>query len=171
MIYHFKIIAQEARTFTIELKIDGDCSFYTLHDIIQKRCRFNSHQLASFFIPDQKVHRLVEISLLDFGVNGTPFYSMRRTKISELISPQTDIFHYTFDFFNDRSFNILLIGINMEKNLHEPLIILEEGDVPVQILDEDVEVIESSALQEDEVFQDFGVLEDYTKIFGEMEPI
>lgn len=171
MIYHFKIISQEAKDFTIELKIDGDNSFYALHDLIQKRCGFNSHQLASFFLPDILGKKQAEISLLDFGLNGSPFYSMRRTKISDLVPPHSERLLYTFDFFNDRSFIILLTGINMEKNLHEPLIILEEGDVPVQILDEDVQVLESTALQEDEVFQDFGVLEDYTKIFGEMDPI
>ena len=171
MIYKFKVISQESKKFTIELEIDGNSSFYALHDIIQKRCGFCSHQLASFFLPDVKGIKQIEISMLDSGINGFPYYSMHRTKISELVHPHTLCLLYTFDLFNDRSFIMELTGIYMEKNLHEPLVTLEEGDIPVQILEEDVLIEESTALQEDEVFQDFGVLEDYTEIFGEMDPI
>jgi hypothetical protein len=171
MIYYFKIISRETKNFSIGLVIDGDCSFYTFHDTIQKECRYDSHQMASFFLPDQKGNKQIEISLLDSGFNGFPYFSMHRTKISEMIHSQNVRLLYTFDFINDRSFIIELTGISMEKNLHEPLITLVEGEAPVQILDEEVQEDISTALQEDEVFQDFGVLEDYTEIFGEMEPI
>jgi len=108
--------------------------------------------------------------MLDSGLNGYPNYYMSRTKISELISLKNSHALYTFDLFNDRSFTLELTGIDMEKNLQEPLADLE-GEAPVQILEEDIKVQESTARQEDEVFQDFGVLEDYTEIFGEMDPI
>jgi hypothetical protein len=171
MIYYFKIISQETKKFGIELEIDGESSFYQFHDIIQKGCGFDSHQMASFFLSDIKGYKQIEISMLDSGFNGFPYYSMHRTKISELMKSQNVHLLYTFDFLNDRSLLIELTGISMEKNLHEPLVTLVEGEAPVQVLDEEVQEEVSIALQEDEVFQDFGVLEDYTEIFGEMDPI
>lgn len=171
MIYHFKIISPEAKNFKIELQIDGDNTFYTLHETIQKICSYQSHQLASFFIPNGYGKKAIEISLLDSGINGFPFYSMHRTRILDLVPPDTRFLLYTFDLFNDRSLMLELTGIYMEKNQNEPLATLGDGDAPAQTLEEEVEVGESSAQQEDEVFQDFGVLEDYTEIFGEMDPI
>ncbi|MBN1819294.1 MAG: hypothetical protein JXR31_04250 [Prolixibacteraceae bacterium] len=171
MIYSYKIISPEVNNFQLNLQIDGEATFYSLHETIQKHAGYQSHQLASFFIPNQKGKKSVEISLLDPGINGFPNYAMYRTKLSELIAPDCKQLLYTFDLFNDRSLILELTGIYMEKNLNEPLVTLESGEVPVQILEEDIKVQESIAQQEDEVFQDFGVLEDYTEIFGEMDPI
>jgi len=171
MILHYKIISPEAKNFLLELQIDGDETFYTLHDTIQKSIGYQSHQLASFFIPNNKGKKSIEISLLDSGINGFPNYSMYKTKLSTLITHNCKQLLYTFDLFNDRSLSLELTGIYMEKNLNEPLVALENGDAPVQILEEEVKAQVSAAQQEDEVFQDFGVLEDYTEIFGEMDPI
>ncbi|MCD6353940.1 MAG: hypothetical protein J7L95_00170, partial [Prolixibacteraceae bacterium] len=77
---------------------------------------------------------------------------------------------YTFDFLNDRSFFIELTGIIMEKNLNEPLVILKKGDAPVQVLGEVISNQEEPAVfHEEEVYMDFGELDDYTEIFGEMD--
>lgn len=56
----------------------------------------------------------------------------------------------------------------MEKNLNEPLVTLKQGETPVQVLGEDVTLREQTELQE-EVYMDFGELDDYTEIFGEMD--
>ena len=169
MIYTFKIVSQEAKGFLLELHIDGSETFYTLHDTIQKSIGYQSHQLASFFVRNGK--KTIEVSQLDSGINGLPNFSMYRTRLSELVSSETSQVLYTFDLFNDRSLILELTGIYMEKNLKEPLVTLEAEDAPVQILEEEVKAEETTAQQEDEVFQDFGVLEDYTEIFGEMDPI
>jgi hypothetical protein len=57
----------------------------------------------------------------------------------------------------------------MEKNLSEPLVALKLGENPVQVLGEDVITQEHTDLFEEEVYMDFGELEDYTEIFGEMD--
>lgn len=169
MIYHFKIISQESKNFLLEIKMDGKHSFFDLHKIIQDCSGFQSHQLASFFIADGNWNKKKEISLLDSGVNGFPYYNMHKTRIFELIKPQTKYLLYTFDLFYDRSYYVELTEIFMEKNLNEPVVRLELDDAPVQILEEDVTAEQLTIIQEDELLQDFGVLDDYTEIFGEME--
>ncbi len=94
---------------------------------------------------------------------------MHKTRISDLVTPQTKHLLYTFDLFNDRSYYVELTEISMEKNLKEPVVSLEQGNAPSQVLEEDFEAKELTIVQEDEILHDFGVLEDYTEIFGEME--
>ena len=171
MIYKFKIISQESRNFLLEVGIDSNSTFYELHNFIQDTLGYQTHQLASFFVASQNDKKWKEVSLLDTGseINGFPYYSMFRTKISDLISSKGNCIKYTFDLFNNRSLNFELTEIFMKKNLNEPLVTLAEGDAPVQILEEEFKAEESTVIQEDEILNDFGVLEDYTKIFGEME--
>ena len=170
MIYHFQVSSQESQNFRLEVELDGKHSFFDFHSIIQKSLGFESHQLASFFISDKKWMKLKEISMLDMGINGTPFFIMQKTELAELIKPIDQKLIYTFDFLNDRSFFIELTGIIMERNLNEPLVTLKQGDTPVQVLGEEVIDREPAAvLVEEEVFMDFGELDDYTEIFGEMD--
>jgi hypothetical protein len=169
MIYHFKISSPESQDFRLEVKLDDKSSFFDFHSIIQKSLGFESHQLASFFVSDKKWMKLIEISMLDLGINGAAFYIMQKTKLSDLIKSEEQKLMYTFDFLNDRSFFIELTGIIMGKNLKEPLVTLKQGDTPVQVLGEEVTEQETLQLAEEETFMDFGELEDYTEIFGEMD--
>jgi hypothetical protein len=169
MIYHFQISSQESQNFQLEIKLDEKHSFFDFHSVIQKSLGYESHQLASFFISDKKWMKLKEISMLDFGLNGAAFYIMQKTAIANLIHTIKQKLIYTFDFLNDRSFFIELTGIIMEKSLNEPLVTLKQGDPPVQVLGEEIAEHESAVLVEDEVHMDFGELDDYTEIFGEMD--
>jgi len=79
MIYHFQISSQETLNFQLEVKLDEKHSFFDFHSIIQKSLGYESHQLASFFISDNRWRKLKEISMLDLGVNGVAFYIMQKT--------------------------------------------------------------------------------------------
>ena len=168
MIYHFQISSQESQNFSLEVKLDGKHSFFDFHSIIQKSLGYESHQLASFFISDKKWMKLKEISMLDLGINGAAFYIMQKTNLDELITNLDQKLIYTFDFLNDRSFFIELTGIIMEQNLNEPFVTLKRGETPVQVLGEEIEN-ETMVLVEEEILLDFGELEDYTEIYGEMD--
>ena len=168
MIFKFQIVFQESQNFLLEVALDEKHSFFDFHSIIQKSVGFESHQLASFFVSDKRWRKLVEISMLDLGINGAAFFIMQKTKLSDLLGEEGQKLIYTFDFLNDRSFLIELTGIIMEKNLNEPLVTLKQGETPVQVLGEDVTLREQTELQE-EVYMDFGELDDYTEIFGEMD--
>jgi len=169
MIYTFKIVSQESQNFRLEVALDNKQSFFDFHSIIQKSAGFESHQLASFFVSDKRWKKLVEISMLDLGINGAAYFIMQKTKLSDLLHTAGQQLIYTFDFLNDRSFLIELTGIIMEKNLNEPLVTLKQGEAPVQVLGDEVNPQEQPELQQEEVYMDFGELDDYTEIFGEMD--
>lgn len=57
----------------------------------------------------------------------------------------------------------------MERSLKEPFVTMKQGDAPVQVLVYEPEIQESTKLQEEEVLMDFGILDDYTELYGEME--
>ena len=56
----------------------------------------------------------------------------------------------------------------MERILNEPQVAYQQGKAPKQILTEDVELIEAPEGFLD-VYHDYGDLDDYTEIFGEMD--
>lgn len=171
MIYHFKITSQESKKFHLEVEVDGKNTFFDFHSTIQQSLGFESHQLASFFISDGTWRKHKEISLLDLGLNGGVYLTMQKTKLADLLKPGNQQLIYTFDFFNDRSLYIELTGIIMERNLKEPTVTLKQGDAPVQVFGEEPESPEAANLQEEEVFMDFGVVDDYNELFGEMEDV
>lgn len=57
----------------------------------------------------------------------------------------------------------------MERNLMEPFVTLKLGDAPVQVLGEEILIDEQEDLMQEEVFMDFGELDDYTELYGEMD--
>lgn len=153
----------------METKLDGEHTFFDFHRLIQKSVGYESHQLASFFVSDKSWHKRKEVSMLDLGFNGAAYFIMQKTKLGSLLHSTEQKLLYTFDYFNDRSFLIELTGIIMEKNLNEPLVTLKKGDAPVQVFGEEYLEQEQNILQEEEVYMDFGELDDYTEIFGEMD--
>ena len=171
MIYKFRITSQESKNFHLEVELDGKNTFFDLHTTIQKNLGFESHQLASFFVSDGTWRKYREISLLDLGLNGGVYLTMQKTRILDVLKTDKKQLIYTFDFINDRSLYIELTGIIMEKNLKEPTVTSKQGDAPVQVFGEEPESTEATKLQEEEVFMDFGVVDDYNQLFGEMEDI
>jgi hypothetical protein len=171
MIYHFKITSQDSKNFHMEVELDGKHLFSDFHSVIQKSLGYETYQLASFFISNGSWKKIKEISMLDLGTNNGVYYIMQKTKLADLLKTEGQKLIYTFDFFNDRSLFVELTGIIMEKNLKEPFVTLKQGDAPVQVLGEEPEPKEAIRLQEEEVFMDFGVVEDYDELFGEMEDL
>jgi predicted aspartyl protease len=169
MVYHFRITSPESRNFHLEVEMDGEHNFFDFHNLIQKSIGYESHQLASFFLYDQHGKKSKEISLLDTGFNGGAYLIMQKTNLATELGLNTQSLYYTYDFISDRSLNIELTGIFMERNLKEPTVILKRGDAPVQVYEEDSYVPDSANFHEEEVLMDFGILDDYTELYGEME--
>ncbi|HOS90913.1 MAG TPA: hypothetical protein PLV80_10010 [Prolixibacteraceae bacterium] len=57
----------------------------------------------------------------------------------------------------------------MEKNLREPLVRMNRGKAPVQIMDEELQEEVFDKLNKKKPNADYGILTDYYEIFGEME--
>lgn len=169
MIYHFKITSPESENFHLEMELDARHTFFDLHAYIQNSLGYESFQLASFFIPGKYGQKEKEVSLLGTGSNESIYLVMHKTYLNKVIGLHQPQLIYTFDFINDRSLKIELTGIVMERNLKEPTVTLNGGVAPVQVLEEASLVSESVKNHDDEVFMDFGILNDYTELYGEME--
>lgn len=57
----------------------------------------------------------------------------------------------------------------MERNLKEPVVTYKLANLPVHFFDEDSSVADISVIHEEEVLMDFGILDDYAELYGEME--
>ncbi len=170
MNYHFKMTSIENPVFERQIAIDAQSSFADFHNCIQDTCNYGSDQLASFFVATKQHGRQIEITLLDMGLNGFKPLIMGKTKLKERISDNDQRLLYVFDFFNDRSFYIELTQISMEKNLQEPKVTHKNGNAPVQVLEQDIQNGGKNS-ENNAVIQDYGDLDDYTEIFGEMEDL
>lgn len=169
MVYQLEITSQESDNFLLVVLLDGRHSFFDFHALIQKATGYESYQLASFFLSNDGRCKTKEISLLDQGFQGGVYFIMHKTRLSDFLKSKGQKLIYTFDFLNDRSFFIELTEIDMGKNLKEPLVARNEGNAPLQVLGEKKEVHNPEKLHEEEIFMDFGVLDDYNELFGEME--
>lgn len=171
MVYQFKITSIEKTNFVRIIEIDADASFADLHWLIQECCRYRSDQLASFFIASNKWGKQAEITLLDYGMNVSQSRFMGKTTLGNILYETGQRMLYVFDFFNDRSFYIELTKIYMRKNLQANKVTYKQGDAPVQVLEEELEDQGLEILKKEKVDQDYGDLDDYTEIFGEMEDL
>ena len=168
MIYTFKITSNEKKDFVREIGINADQCFSDLHQLIQETSCFSSDQLASFFLVEEGWKKKIEITLIDMGLYDRSSYVMHKTRLSELLNHESQRLLYVFDFFFDRSYYVELIKISMGKHLKEPVVAYSEGDAPVQILEEDFREQGSRINGKGELHLDYGDLEDYNEIFGEM---
>ena len=171
MVYQFKITSIEKPDFVRVVEMDGQRNFADFHNLIQESCQYSSDQLASFFIAGDKWGKQTEITFLDYGVNWTQTKIMGKTKLCDILCDTEQRLLYIFDFFNDRSFYIELTEIYMEKNLQENKLTFQYGDAPAQILEEELQDQVTSQLDLDNRYHDYGDLDDYTEIFGEMEDL
>ncbi len=170
MIYRFNIKSIEKSNFSFHVSLKGNNTFADFHNCIQNACHFMPDQLASFFVAGENRGKQIEITCLDLGIQNLKQYVMDKTRIKDILHSEEQRLLYVFDFFNDRAFYIELTQISMENNLLEPTITSIEGDAPAQILEEEVQEQGYENLEKEEK-NDYGDLDDYTEIFGEMEDL
>lgn len=171
MIYQFRCSCQEIRPFHTEVAVGAGHTFFDLHLALQKALGFQPQHLASFLIPLSRKRNPIEISELDPGTGNPLFRCMRRTLISDMMTPGRTLIRYMFDLLNDRYLNLELTGTIMEKNLREPVVGLNRGKTPVQVLDDVMtdDPIVASETKNAKKSDNYGILADYYEIFGEME--
>jgi hypothetical protein len=169
MIYQFIGSCPESPDFQIDIDINADHTFFDLHHALQSALGFQPVHLANFLIPGLKSRRKIEITQLVSGNENGKFFTMHNTLIGDIMNPPVKWFCYIFDLLDDRFIKLQLTGTNMEKNLREPSVRLNGGDIPAQTLD-DVMTGELLNGSDNHTFDpDYGLLNDYYEIFGEME--
>ena len=169
MIYQFIGSYYETPDFQLDICVDASHTFADLHLALQSALGFQSAHLASFLIPGFNGSRKIEISQLGTGIKNSRFFNMQNTLVGEMMNQQVKFICYVFDLLNDRFINLQLTGTNMEKNLREPLIIRNGGEIPVQSLDDVLTGEMFDFSEKKSADPNYGVLNDYFEIFGDME--
>jgi len=169
MIYQFKVTSYQPSRFQFNLEADSEHSFQDLHLVLQAAAGISPFQMASFFVFDASGKSNTEISEVELPCSKAPCLSMRNTLIKDILSSNTPYIRYTYDLFNDYSLILELTGINMEKNLREPLVRVNGNDLQTETIDE--VITDDSPTAELNGYSDYGVLDDYYEVFGDIEEL
>ncbi|MEI6139350.1 MAG: hypothetical protein WCP85_08805 [Mariniphaga sp.] len=171
MVFKFRIISDKIENFVLHIDADAKNTFFELHEAIQDECKYDPSQLATFYLADEEWDKGFEIAMFEsYSSKKQNSLSMKKSVIGDYLKEKEDKLIYIFDVLNQKSLYIELSEIVMEKKLNTPVVTLNRGMVPVQSstnrYDTDLLVNEDSELQN--VFTDFGELEDLNMIYGEI---
>ncbi len=169
MVYYFRCSCREVPGFHLEVDVDAGHSFLDLHQALQSVLSYQPVHLASFVLPNGLKRKSIEITQLHNGERKRNLYSMQTSLVGDLLAHGKNILYYVFDLIHDRFLELELTGTNMEKNLRKPLVNLSSGITPVQVLDEEMTSDLFEVPERENSYSDYGVLDDYYEIFGEME--
>lgn len=169
MVYYFRCSCSEVPAFHLEVDVDAVHSFLDLHHALQTALSYQSAHLASFILPDGLKRKRIEITQLHNGERKRNLYSMHTSLIGDLLTQGKKVLYYVFDLIHDRFLELELTETNMEKNLRKPMVNLSGGKAPVQVLDEEMTSELFEVPEREDSYSDYGVLDDYYEIFGEME--
>ena len=135
MVYKFRLISDEVKGFVRDIDILSGQSFYDFHIILTQNFHYDSTQLASFIVSNEKWEKLQEIMLFDFSEgNAENVELMDKCRISDHIKSIGDRVLYIFDLVNERTMFIELIETRKEDQIHSyPRISLSEKSPPPQL--------------------------------------
>lgn len=171
MVYHFRVILFESVKMQIEVETEAMHTFLDLHNVLQSSLGIPPCQMASFFVSDPMGRKKLEVSQVEMGQEKVSCRFMRKTRIGDMISADKPFIFYTFDFFNDRSLVMELTGINMEKNLREPMVRINGIESQVHLIEEIMGDEFTTRNEQQASSPGYGVVEDYYEIFGDIEEL
>ena len=169
MIFTFRFISDEEDSFVIDVNINHDQTFEQLHNSIQETLKYDSSQLASFFISNDEWEKQQEIALVDMG-NDADIKIMADTKIEEFFTEKNQRILYVFDYFNERLFfGSVVRTIDAESPIQLPSVSKLEGTIPPQTkeiitdidTDFDIDDFNDDDMDFNEGFENIDDLEDY----------
>ncbi len=171
MVFKFRIISDRVEDFVLHIDADANNTFFELHEVIQVACKYDSSELATFFMADEEWDKGLEITMFENRLSKQHnALLMKKTTLGDLLKNPEDKLIYTFDVINQKSLYIQLNTIVMDEKLNSPLISYNRGMAPVQSVsnryNSDLLVDQDSEFQN--VFTDFGELEDLNMIYGEI---
>ena len=171
MVFKFKVISDKIENFALLIDADAKNTFFELHEAIQDECKYDPSELATFFLADEEWDKGQEIQMFK---NKSPKQNiapiMKEATLGDYLKEKEDKLIYIFDVINQKSLYIELNEIVMESKLSTPVVTYNRGMAPVQSssnsYDTDLLADEDAELQN--VFTDFGELEDLNMIYGEI---
>lgn len=170
MVYKFRIISDKVEDFALHIDADARNTFFELHEVIQDLCNYDPSELSSFFLADEEWDKGQEIAMFPDSASKNPPILMKQATLGAYMKEKGDKLIYTFDVVNQKSLYIELNEIVMENKLYTPIVTFNRGMAPAQSssnrYNADLLVDQDSELQN--VFTDFGELEDLNMIYGEI---
>lgn len=182
MVYRFKLVSDEVSNFSREIEIDSENTFLQLRNAILESVNFTKDELDSFFLCNDEWEREEEITLEDMGTSASDqdLWLMESTPLSELIEDEGQKLSFVFDYLTERSFFMELKEMIPSRRLVEPICTIKRGKAPAQTVDmnefekaidakanqtdivdiNDLENIDSSAFNDEELEDGFGMLDD-----------
>ena len=109
MIYKIRVVLEWVEDVICDIEIDGNSSFENLHNAIFEFFNFETKEIASFYLSDDKWSQGQEISLESFDKYQL---LMRDAKLSSIINNFQKKFLYVFDFLELWTFFIEVIEID-----------------------------------------------------------
>ena len=171
MVFKFKILSDKVENFALHIDADAKNTFFQLHEAIQDECKYDPSEIVTFFLADEEWDKGQEIPMFP---NKSPKQNaeitMKTAMIGDYLKEKEDKLIYVFDVINQKSLYIELNEIVMENKLNSPVVTYNKGLAPLQSssnrYDTDLLANEDAELQN--VFTDFGELEDLNMIYGEI---
>jgi len=171
MVFKFKIISDKVENFALHVDADAKNTFFELHEAIQDECKYDPSEIVTFFLADEEWDKGLEITMFP---NKSPkqnsAVTMKNAILGDYLKQKEDKLIYIFDVINQKSLYIELNEIVMENKLNSPVVTFNKGLAPLQSssirYDTDLLANEDAELQN--VFTDFGELEDLNMIYGEI---
>lgn len=167
MIFKFRLISSEKDDFVRDFDISSDQTFYDLHMAIQKNCKYDPSQIASFFLCNNEWEKETEITLFEINERiGSATLAMDKSLLSDHIIELKQKLIYIFDIFNERAFFIEVVAIrDDDPSKSYPRCTFSEGTPPVQIL-LDMPIPENES---GELYDNAGSIESYDEDSSENE--
>ncbi len=136
VVYLFRAITGEKDAFLRDYEIDAGMTFLEFHQFIQEELGFDTHQLTSFFIADQRWERGLELTPIDMGNEEGPVaVPMDTVVLEDLIKSKKDRLIYVFDILSNRALYMELIAIaKPEAGRSYPFCSARVGKPPKQML-------------------------------------
>ncbi len=160
MILNLRFLSGEADDFIMDMKVDGRATFAQLHKSIQQQLGYDASQMASFFTTDKQWNKETEITLMEMGGDDQhPVATMDNAVIEDYVQDIHQRFLYVFDFFSERCFFVEIMKME-EGNINEPSCIQCVGEIPQQIVIEDIEDDDSEPDFDEDDDYDYDDLDD-----------
>lgn len=136
-VYRFRIIIEDHEDVFREIEIKATQTFEDLHKIIQEAFKFDSSQLASFYMSDDSWRKGKEITLMDMSDEGDDKSSrapiMSKSILADFIDDPHQKIIYVFDFLAMWTFYLEMVKIAKEEpKATYPRITRSSGAAPKQ---------------------------------------
>ncbi|MHC1702301.1 MAG: hypothetical protein AB9846_00205 [Tenuifilaceae bacterium] len=128
------MISGEDKAFLRDYEIDSNQSFLHFHKVIQDNLKYDSSQLASFFLADEHWNKGLEFTIIDMENDGGPAaIPMDSVNIGDIIKAKKERLLYVYDIYTDNSFFFELMDIfNPVQGIKYPNCSASVGEAPLQ---------------------------------------